>query len=190
MLDTTEISTSRLLKDNNSRTSSDSSKSSSNSGSGIFGACCNFINCVIGAGIIGTGGGEGAMRREEPRGDFDKILTVALPPAPPPHPAVAESGYTISMVMLLLCALLTKYSLDLLIEVRKKAQRVERGYHPSAHHPPPLLPHPPFPSWVRNTAPQITRSWVTSPTAVPVKRPSSSSSGFTPSAAVSLTWSY
>jgi hypothetical protein len=29
-----------------------------NGQSGLFGACCNFINCVIGAGIIGTGGGE------------------------------------------------------------------------------------------------------------------------------------
>lgn len=59
-------------------------------GSGLFGACCNFINCVIGAGIIGTGG------------------------------AIAQSGYAISMVMLLLCALLTKFSLDLLIELGEK----------------------------------------------------------------------
>ena len=92
-----EISTSKLLSSPSLSSASLSAASLSSTrsentkedrGSGIFGACCNFINCVIGAGIIGTGG------------------------------AVAESGYAIAMVMLLLCALLTKYSLDLLIEVR------------------------------------------------------------------------
>jgi hypothetical protein len=36
--------------------------------------------------------------------------------------AVAESGYVISMAMLLLCAWLTKFSLDLLIELGEKVR--------------------------------------------------------------------
>lgn len=47
----------------------------------------NFTNCVLGAGIIGTGG------------------------------AIANSGYAISITTLLFCALLTKYSLDLIISM-------------------------------------------------------------------------
>jgi len=56
-------------------------------GSSLFGAIVNFTNCVIGAGIIGTGG------------------------------AIAQSGYAVSVLTITICAVVTKYSLDLLIRL-------------------------------------------------------------------------
>lgn len=55
--------------------------------SSTFHGTLNFTNCVLGAGIIGTGG------------------------------AIANSGYAVSVVTLLFCALLTKLSLDMVIEM-------------------------------------------------------------------------
>mmetsp|Transcript_19877 Transcript_19877/g.39789 ORF Transcript_19877/g.39789 Transcript_19877/m.39789 type:complete len:443 (+) Transcript_19877:170-1498(+) len=55
--------------------------------SSAFHGTLNFTNCVLGAGIIGTGG------------------------------AIAKSGYAVSVVTLLFCALLTKLSLDMVIEM-------------------------------------------------------------------------
>ncbi|GMH55236.1 hypothetical protein TrLO_g5101 [Triparma laevis f. longispina] len=52
-----------------------------------FAATLNFTNCVLGAGIIGTGG------------------------------AIASSGFTISIFTLVLCALLTRISLDMIIRL-------------------------------------------------------------------------